>query len=460
MKGMRRGLKIAWKALVLTGLLIGSAGCGSGWSPGVTPEPMTEVAQPQATPSSTGEPVAAPFQSPIQTPTPTPTLWIEPPPPTRPPTPTIPPVPTRLPTPIVTRIPTAAPPIIPPPSEETVSYTLAFRTGNLIRAIRNDSTGDRLLIDVHAQLPLFLANQDMGVDTWANPSPDGTQLALVLSNVEGRALGKGESPEYSIHLFDLRTGLLRQIVQGGIEPVWSPGGMRIAYHSTLTHGLWIVDMATGDQREIYPVDEDNEHKAINFAWAPDGQRLVLVDSVFRRSATMVIVEADGGSYVPVLASSQTPELYFPQWSPKGDKILYVSLSGERSGPDYPYNLWIMNPDGSGQTQLTRDIDLTAGIPRWSPDGSWIVFTGIRYYEEPQPLSDLWLIDRTGSELKHLTSNFTSASNEWRATWSPDGTQLVYVTDSSKVWTLALTTGVQTELSSATSDFIVLSSLND
>ena len=459
MNGLHMRLTIALGALLLAGLLVVLASCGPGWPPSVTPEPLTEVAQPQAMPSSTTGPIVSLFQSPIQTPTPVPTLWIEPPPPTRRPTPTIPPVPTRLPTPVVTRIPTAVPRIIPLPPGQTASYTIAFRTGNLIRAIRNDGTSERVLIDVHAQVPLFLASQDMGVDTWANPSPDGTQLALVLSNVESRtSLSKGEAPEYSIYLFDLRMGILRQLVQGGIEPVWSPGGARIAYHSTRTQGLWIVDVATGDRGEIYPVDRENEHKAVNFAWAPGGQRLVLVDSVFRRSATMVVVEADGGGSVPVLVSPQAPELYFPQWSPNGDKILYVSLLGERSGPDYPYNLWIMNPDGSRQTQLTRDIDVTAGIPRWSPDGNWIVFTGIRYYEEPQPLTDLWLIDRTGTELKHLTSNFTSASNEWLATWSPDGTQLIYVTDLRRVWTLSLSIGVQTGLS-ATPDFIVLSSLD-
>ena len=461
MNRMHTQWTIAWGLLLLAGLLMTLAGCGPGRPPGVTPEPLTEMPPPQTTPDSGAvEPVVSLFQSPIQTPTPTPTPWIEPPPPTRRPTPTLPPVPTRLPTPVVTRVPTAIPPIIPLPPGQTASYTIAFRTGNFIRIIRNDGTGERMLIDVHAQVPLFLASQEIGVNTWASPSPDGTQLAVVLSNVENRtSLSKGEAPETSIYLLDLLMRTLQLLVRGGVEPVWSPDGARIAYRSTETRGLWTVNVATGEQYEIYPVDRENEHMAINFAWAPDTKRLVLVDSVFRQSAAIMIVAANGGEAVPVLASPQSAELYFPQWSPDGSKILYFSLSGDRSGPDYPYNLWVMAPDGSSQTQLTRDISLASGTPRWSPNGNWIVFTGIPYYKELRPLTDLWLVDKAGTTLKRLTSNSTSANNEWLATWSPDGTQLIFVTDSRKVWILSLATGLQTELSSVTPDFIVFSSVD-
>jgi Tol biopolymer transport system component len=42
----------------------------------------------------------------------------------------------------------------------------------------------------------------------------------------------GDRPKFSIYMFDLRTRRLSLLVQNGVEPVWSPDGVRIAYRST------------------------------------------------------------------------------------------------------------------------------------------------------------------------------------------------------------------------------------
>ena len=52
MNGMHARWTIALGPLLLAGLLMTLAGCGPGWSPGVTPEPLTEIAPPQTTPGS------------------------------------------------------------------------------------------------------------------------------------------------------------------------------------------------------------------------------------------------------------------------------------------------------------------------------------------------------------------------------------------------------------------------
>ncbi|MEZ4767606.1 MAG: hypothetical protein R2844_04195 [Caldilineales bacterium] len=205
-------------------------------------------------------------------------------------------------------------------------YLIAYRSGNVVHSVRSDGTDEQVLLDVHAQAPLYLVSQEVGADTWGSPSSDGSQLALVLSNVEDRtSLAKGEEPVYGIYVFDLATKQLRPLVEEGVEPVWSPDDTRIAYRSTRTSGLWIVDVASGERSEIYPVDRQNEHVAINFDWSPDGRQLILVDNVFRQSSTMVVVAADGSGFTPVVLSPNDAELFFPQWSPNGDKILYSSL---------------------------------------------------------------------------------------------------------------------------------------
>src|SRR4051794_11785659 len=56
------------------------------------------------------------------------------------------------------------------------------------------------------------------------------------------------------------------------------------------------------------------------------------------------------------------------WSPDGTKILFVT-----DRPSFPYNVWLMNADGTGQTQLTTQGGLA---PVWYPDGaSFAYLTG-------------------------------------------------------------------------------------
>jgi len=429
--------------------------------PGVTPLPTTAGSAYPVPPAD--ETVASePYPPPGEEPT---LAWTPPPDPTEPPTPTTPPFPTSIPTPVVTPIPTAEPPIIPPPSEQAAEpFTIVFPDGNVIRAINSDGADERVLIDIRARLPLFLVNERLSsertkVDSWGwgSASPDGSRLALVLSNVETeQSLPKGELPEFNIYLFDLITGDLRPLVQGGVEPVWSPDGTRIAYRSTQTSGLWVVDVSNGETSEIYAVDRENEHFVTDINWAPDSKRLVFLDRVFRQSATIVTTDADGVDPASMLVPWEGYWLSSPRWSPDGQQILFVSLAGQSSSSDHFYNLWGMNEDGTGQTQLTQDINLSAGLPCWSPDGRWIAFTGTQYYEEPEPFTDLWLIDKTGAELKRLTSNTVEATNERMPAWSPDGTWIIFGRDGGEVWIISLTDGIQTRLPSVTANFVILS----
>ena len=60
----------------------------------------------------------------------------------------------------------------------------------------------------------------------------------------------------------------------------------------------------------------------------------------------------------------------PAWSPDGRKIAFTS---ERDGNSEVY---VMNANGSGQRNLTRDPAYDAD-PTWSPDGRKIAFVSNR-----------------------------------------------------------------------------------
>ena len=101
-------------------------------------------------------------------------------------------------------------------------------------------------------------------------------------------------------------------------------------------------------------------------------------------------------------------------APKTPKILFTS---ER---DVNYEIYMMNPDGSEQVNLTQHPadDLQAA---WSPTGEQILFVSDR---QGTRVRDLYLMDPDGSNVRRVFKRKIAA---WRgrATWSPDGKQFAY-----------------------------------
>src|SRR4029077_19218563 len=86
-------------------------------------------------------------------------------------------------------------------------------------------------------------------------------------------------------------------------------------------------------------------------------------------------------------------------------------------------LWRSRVDGSDKMQLTFPPVL-AYEPRWSPDGSQIVFTDVRF---DSPWKSYLLSSSGGSPvlLQANTNSGSSDSNEADPTWTPDGKSIVF-----------------------------------
>jgi DNA-binding winged helix-turn-helix (wHTH) protein/Tol biopolymer transport system component len=101
------------------------------------------------------------------------------------------------------------------------------------------------------------------------------------------------------------------------------------------------------------------------------------------------------------------------FSKDGKSIAYVS---------YPDGiLWKANRDGSNPVQLT-DPPIEACLPRWSPDGTQIVFTDISSFSSLNRVTSYIVSSEGGSPRKLLPEDHDS---NLAGNWSPDGHKIVF-----------------------------------
>jgi Tol biopolymer transport system component len=161
------------------------------------------------------------------------------------------------------------------------------------------------------------------------------------------------------------------------------------------------------------------------AWSPDGQKIAFDERLDPRrwggqcgqscNVDIHVVNADGTGRRNLTRNAGYDA--GAVWSPDGQKIAYIGTRGKGPGPWGKADIYVMNADGSDQRRLT-DNPQRDSEPVWSPDGRQIAFTswhGRNY--------DVWVMNADGSGQRNLTRN---RAQDYGAAWSPDGRTIVFV----------------------------------
>lgn len=144
--------------------------------------------------------------------------------------------------------------------------------------------------------------------------------------------------------------------------------------------------------------------------SPDGTKIAYVDGV--EGGNIWVVNADGTNPVQLTTSGVE---FFPVWSPDGNQIMYTS-SADGDG-----DIYVMNADGTAQTNITDNTDGDFG-GSWLPDGTQITFASDR---DGDP--EIFVSNADGTSLQKLTDNTDRDTNP---VWSPDGSKIGFYTDRS------------------------------
>ncbi len=136
---------------------------------------------------------------------------------------------------------------------------------------------------------------------------------------------------------------------------------------------------------------------------------------FNRSGDIWTMNPDGSGVTQITTAAGND--LFPAWSPDGSQIAF------QSNRDGDYEIYVMNQDGSGATRLTNN-SASDQTPAWSPDGEKIAFFSTRDFAD----GEIYVMNRDGTSQTRLTVlNYPSGYETSAASpaWSPDGTTIAY-----------------------------------
>ncbi len=197
-------------------------------------------------------------------------------------------------------------------------------------------------------------------DEYPRWSPDGRRIAFA-ANPGGA---------YDIFIMEADGSGVSRVTNSPrdeVEPAWAPDGEKLACTEEVKrpfgkrYSLWLNDLATGRAERLAAAFAESAALA---SFSPASPLAAFTGKQAPGWDVFVCDLATGASR-PLTMGGHACR---PRFSPDGRTIAYVSHEADGKG-----DVWLMEPDGSGQRRLTVRDATSDYSPAWSPDGRSIVF---------------------------------------------------------------------------------------
>jgi Tol biopolymer transport system component/DNA-binding winged helix-turn-helix (wHTH) protein len=202
-----------------------------------------------------------------------------------------------------------------------------------------------------------------------------------------------------------------------MSPAFSHSGDRLAYLCLLKtndneFGIYSVSLSGGSPKLISKFMTGFDLPA-GIAWTADDKRLIVSRPRIGNDLELDEVTLADGVFSKVVFAQSAKEAREPAISAKGDKLAY-SLLTHGYVEIWRKDLW--QPEAVGRKLVSSTYDNF--FPEYSPDGKHIAFVSFRGGP-----SEIWMSDADGTNLVRMSDGKSSTAGTPR--WSPDSQKLAF-----------------------------------
>ena len=247
----------------------------------------------------------------------------------------------------------------------------------------------------------------------------GLTLIVLLANAEEQILFVSKRDGNQEIYKQVFGGKLKRLTFDGgsdFDPALSPDGTKMAYVSTINQSfeIAVMDLKSGKRQQLtFSLERD-----LRPTWAPDGKRIAFSsdrDGIF----DLYLMNPDGKNVQKMFKDNEYRRE--PAWSPNGKHIAYAQADkqkairafGARFAPRAEHTLYIAAPNGTSIEKLTKGFE-----PSWSPDGTQLIFVVVGLKHSSLGLFDLQT--RTQKVLRPEKLRWSISP-----CWSPQGDKIAF-----------------------------------